>query len=83
MTISETKEILSAGSKRIISTELGPTIHYNGYEYQDDFKVLDNFIINAKCGRGLRQYTREKKLSASGEKVKAHYKSTYAFAKND
>ena len=65
-----------------IKVKANPTITFEGYEYQDDLQLLDNIIINAKCGRGIRQYTREKKLSESGEKVKGHYKSTYIFAKS-
>lgn len=63
-----------------IKAKANPTITFEGYEYQDDIQLFDNIIINAKCGRGERQYTREKKLSESGEKVKGHYKSTYVFA---
>jgi len=77
------KHILAVCEQFGIAAEPGPTIHYNGYEYEDDIKILDKYIINAKCGKGLRQYTREKKLADSGESVKGHYKSTFVFAKND
>jgi len=77
------QHILALCEEKGIPATANPTITFEGYEYTDDIKIMDNIIINAKCGSGLRQYSREKKTSDSGKKVKGHYKATWVFAKNN